>query len=301
MTYRGRFAPSPTGPLHFGSLVSAVASYLQARSQHGYWFVRIEDIDPPREQSGAADAILRTLEAFGLLWDGEISYQSRRLGAYADAIDRLREAGVLYACSCSRREIADSSVHGIDGLVYPGTCRDKAINDKARHSLRIRSDSSAVHFDDRWQGRILRSILRDYGDFVVQRTDGLYAYQLAVVIDDAAQSITEVVRGTDLLESTPRQIFLQQALGLPTPNYAHHAVVLNADGQKLSKQTGAIGIEAQTHRILTLTKALQFLNQPTDWIQECDWRDFWSVAARHWQPEKLRARRSTSTDQFEVH
>jgi len=282
--YRGRFAPSPTGPLHFGSLVSAIASFLQARSQGGEWFVRIEDLDPPREQPGATDAILRTLEALGLQWDGPIWYQHQRHAEYEAALDRLANLGAVYPCVCSRREIADSSVRGIDGPVYPGTCRDGPRADGTLRALRVRTEDRAIVFDDRWRGRIARSLARDYGDFVLRRADGLFAYQLAVVIDDAAQGITEVVRGEDLLESTPRQLHLQTLLGLPMPCYAHHPVVLNADGQKLSKQTRAEPIDTGSDVRPLLRRALQFLGQPVDWISECERRDFWRVAAQHWDP-----------------
>ena len=262
--YRGRFAPSPTGPLHFGSLVSAMASFLQARAQGGQWFVRIEDLDPPREQPDAADHILRMLEALGMTWDGEVWYQRHRHPEYEAAISRLEAAGAVYACTCSRREVADSSVRGIDGPVYPGTCRDRGIGDGAARAQRVRTDATVVVFDDRWQGRVARTLDRDYGDFVLRRADGLFAYQLAVVVDDAAQGISEVVRGADLLESTPRQIHLQRLLGLPTPTYAHHAVVLNDAGQKLSKQTQAPPIDGRDDVPAVLTRALRFLEQPVD-------------------------------------
>jgi len=284
---RGRFAPSPTGPLHFGSLVAAIASFLQARSQGGEWFVRIEDLDPPREQQGAADEILYTLEALGLTWDGPVWRQSARHVAYEAALGRLRELGAIYACRCSRREISDSSVHGIDGPIYPGTCRNRPADNNAKHSLRVRTDATTVSFDDRWQGRIDRDLAGDYGDFIVRRADGLFAYQLAVVVDDAAQGITEVVRGVDLLESTPRQIHLQRLLRLPTPSFAHHAVVVNDDGQKLSKQTQAKPIDARRDGIAVLKRALEFLGQPVGWVRDCDRQDFWRVAAQQWRSDRL--------------
>jgi glutamyl-Q tRNA(Asp) synthetase len=216
--YRGRFAPSPTGPLHFGSLVAAVGSFLQARAQRGEWLVRVEDLDPPREVKGAADDILRTLERLGLQWDGVAMYQSARTAAYDHAINELRRANALYACACSRREIADSSLPGIEGPVYPGTCRRGLPGARDGRALRVRTDGARVAFEDRWQGRLENSLEPEFGDFVVRRADGLTAYQLAVVVDDAAQGITEVVRGADLLYSTPRQLHLQTLLALPAPH-----------------------------------------------------------------------------------
>ncbi len=235
--YRGRFAPSPTGPLHFGSLVAAVGSFLHARAQGGEWRVRIEDLDPPREVSGAADDILRTLDSFGLHWDGEVMYQSRRCETYEAALAQLKDAGVLYPCACTRREIADSSVSGLEGPVYPGTCRAGLAPGRVARAWRVRTDNRAIEFEDGLQGVIRSALEDDIGDFVVQRADGFFAYQLAVVVDDAAQGISEIVRGADLLDSTPRQIHLQRLLGLPTPGYLHLPIVLNANGEKLSKQT----------------------------------------------------------------
>ncbi|HEX7044303.1 MAG TPA: tRNA glutamyl-Q(34) synthetase GluQRS [Burkholderiales bacterium] len=290
--YRGRFAPSPTGPLHFGSLVAAVGSFLQARASGGEWLVRMEDIDPPREMPGAAEEILRTLERYGLVWDGEVMYQSRRAGAYADAIEQLRAVGALYACGCSRREIADSSVRGIDGLIYPGTCRAGLPPGRDARALRVRTEGPRVAFDDRWQGRIECDLAREIGDFVVRRADGLIAYQLAVVVDDAAQGITEVVRGADLLYSTPRQLHLQRLLGLPPPRYAHLPVVVNAHGEKLSKQTGA---EAVSHApvVPLLRRVLLFLGQDApEELELADVESFWRYAIAHWRAERVPARRA---------
>ena len=259
MSYRGRFAPSPTGPLHFGSLVAAVASWLDARAAGGQWLVRIEDVDTPRTVPGAADDILRTLEAFGLRWDGEVVWQSRRTDLYEDTLARLRAAGALYRCQCSRREIADSGLVGPDGAIYPGTCRALGL---ANPELAERFDVSGttIAFRDRVQGSIEQDLARDIGDFVVKRRDGLHAYQLAVVVDDAAQGITDVVRGADLLWSTPRQIALQRRLGIPTPRYLHVPIVSTARGEKLSKQTLAPAVDAQDVS-QALGAALAFLNQ----------------------------------------
>jgi len=242
--YRGRFAPSPTGPLHLGSLVTALASWLDARAHDGDWLVRIEDIDYPRCVKGADDDILRTLAALGLHPDEPPVWQSRRETRYAEALHSLEIAGQLYPCGCSRREIADSLIHVRERhqtLGYPGTCRN-GLHGKLPRAWRVRvpdGDASTVCFDDRWQGRQCQNLETELGDFVLRRADGLWAYQLAVVVDDAAQDITHIVRGADLLDSTPRQIHLQHLLGLPTPSYLHVPVVVNAVGEKLSKQSGA--------------------------------------------------------------
>jgi len=243
----GRFAPSPTGPLHFGSLVAALASWLDARAAGGRWLLRIEDLDPPREQPGAADLIQRQLEAFGLCWDGAVLYQSQRAAPYREALERLTRDGLAYACACTRREIADSALGtAADGAsIYPGTCRAGLAENRAARSLRFRTTDEIVRFVDRVQGAIEQSVGRAVGDFVLRRADGFTAYQLAVVVDDAAQGVTDVVRGADLLDSTARQILLQRALGLPTPRYAHLPAIVDAAGEKLAKQSGAIAFDAQ--------------------------------------------------------
>jgi glutamyl-Q tRNA(Asp) synthetase len=259
--YRGRFAPSPTGPLHFGSLVAAVASWLHARARGGEWLVRIEDVDATRTVPGAADDILRTLEAFGLTWDGEVVWQSRRTAHYDAALERLRAEGYVYRCKCSRKEIADSGITGLEGAIYPGTCRRLDIAPGPGLAERMIAAESPVTFLDGAVGTVSQNVARDIGDFVVLRRDGLFAYQLAVVVDDAAQAITHVVRGADLLWSTPRQILLQRALGLSTPSYLHFPVVTDAAGEKLSKQTGAAPIDPARAPEL-LRHALAFLGQP---------------------------------------
>lgn len=290
--YRGRFAPSPTGPLHFGSLVAAVASFLQARASGGEWHVRIEDIDPPREVPGAARQILRALEGLGLRWDGGVLFQSTRRRAYEDALRRLRAAGALYGCACSRREIADSSIAGVDGPVYPGTCRRGLAPGRQERALRVRTAAGVVGFDDRWQGRIRCTLEREIGDFVVRRADGLIAYQLAVVVDDACQGITEVVRGADLLWSTPRQLWLQRLLGLPRPAYAHVPVAVDAAGAKLAKQSGAPAI-AGAAAVPLLCRALRFLGQeaPPE-LEHGGLDDFWRFAIGHWDPARVPRRRT---------
>jgi glutamyl-Q tRNA(Asp) synthetase len=257
----GRFAPSPTGPLHFGSLVAALASWLDARAAGGRWLVRMEDLDKPREQPGAADAILRQLEALGLTWDGAVLYQSTRAARYRAALDQLTRAGLTYPCGCTRREIADSAL-GIDGAhVYPGTCRDGLPPGKPARAIRVRTAAEPIRFVDRIQGECAQHVEHEVGDFVALRADGLFAYQLAVVVDDADQGITDVVRGADLLDSTARQILLQRQLGFSTPRYAHLPVAVNAVGDTLSKQTGAAPIDA-AHGAAALARALLFLGHP---------------------------------------
>ena len=251
--YRGRFAPSPTGPLHFGSLVAAVASYVDARAHGGEWLVRMEDVDVPRCVPGADADILRTLEAFGFEWDGPVMYQSTRTGAYGEALDRLRRDGMAYPCSCSRREAGAG--------IYPGTCRARMQDPLRPPAWRVRVDDAVIALEDRRAGAIRQNLAREVGDFVVLRADGLFAYQLAVVVDDAAQGITDVVRGADLLDSTPRQIWLQQLLGFATPEYLHVPVATNPAGEKLSKQTLAprlIAADAGKE----LCAALRFLGMP---------------------------------------
>ena len=285
--YRGRFAPSPTGPLHFGSLVAAVGSYLQARTQQGKWLVRIEDLDPPREIPGSADDILRTLEALGMHWDETVSYQSQRHDLYQTALETLQRTGAVYPCGCTRREIADSSLAGVDGPVYPGTCRAGLPPGRTARAWRVRTRDETIVFDDALQHTVQRNLAHDTGDFVVRRADGLYAYQLAVVVDDADQGISEVVRGLDILESTPRQILLQRLLGLPTPDYMHLPVVVNAQGEKLGKQTGATAIGRDT-ATTQLVRALAFLGQqPPAELAGAHPDTLWQWAITHWNPVSI--------------
>ncbi len=224
-SYRGRFAPSPTGLLHAGSLTTAVGSYLQARSQGGEWLLRIEDLDPPREMPGASAAILRTLEAFGFAWDGPVVRQSQRLDAYQQALDQLIAQQRAYPCACTRREIALAGHPGLDGVVYPGTCRAGLPAGRHGRAWRLRVPAGRICFEDGLHGRIEQDVSACVGDYVLKRADGLFAYQLAVVVDDAWQGVNAVVRGADLLDSTTRQIVLQQALGVPTPSYMHLPVL----------------------------------------------------------------------------
>lgn len=281
---RGRFAPSPTGPLHFGSLVAAVGSFLDARTRGGEWLLRMEDVDTPRNVPGAADGILRTLEAFGFAWDGPVLYQSTRGEAYAAALADLQARGRVFGCACSRREIVDSAVRqAIDGgPAYPGTCRAGLPPGLAARAWRLRVNETPVAFVDRLQGRVEQQLERDVGDFVLLRADGLFAYQLAVTVDDAFQGISDIVRGADLLASTPRQIYLQACLGYPMPRYAHLPVAANAAGEKLSKQTLAPALDAG-RAAAELVAALNFLGQqPPPELARAQVGEVWAWALAHW-------------------
>lgn len=294
--YIGRFAPSPTGPLHFGSLIAAVASYCEAKTQHGKWLLRMEDLDKPREIKGAANTILRQLEAYGFEWNGEVIYQSQRNDRYALALELLKDNNLVYPCSCTRKEIADSSTAvGIEGAIYPGICLKQALKANAAIAWRIKTPSMAITFQDLVQGNISQHLQRDVGDFILKRADGLFAYQLAVVVDDAAQGITHIVRGADLLNSTPRQIFLQQALNYATPLYAHIPVATNAAGEKLSKQTLAAPLLADKPNV-SLFHALRFLGQnPPQSLQFESNSSLWQWTFAHWQLQKIPALTSIST------
>lgn len=280
--YIGRFAPSPTGPLHKGSLVAAMASFLDARAHGGRWLVRIEDVDEARTVAGATESILQCLHLFGMQWDGEVVWQSRRKHLYQAAFERL--GNHAYACGCTRREIADSRV-GIasDGAaVYPGTCRLGLAAGKTARAFRLRvpnGDEGRIQFEDRWLGTVTQQLATEVGDFVLKRADGFWAYQLAVVVDDADQGITHVVRGADLLDSTPRQIYLQRLLGVPTPRYMHVPVVTNAAGEKLSKQTGAQALNL-ARPLDELVEAASFLQLPVDRVAAVD--EFWPLAVKAW-------------------
>jgi glutamyl-Q tRNA(Asp) synthetase len=287
--YRGRFAPSPTGPLHFGSLVAAVGSHADARAADGAWCVRMEDLDPPREAPGAADAILRALEAFGMAWDGPVLYQSTREDAYRQALHRLAAAMRTYPCACTRREIADSAVgsEAAGALVYPGTCRNGLPPGRAPRVVRVRVDDAAIDFEDAVQGPKHQHLGREVGDFVLRRADGYFAYQLAVVVDDADQSITDVVRGADLLDSTGRQIFLQHRLGVPTPRYCHLPVATDASGDKLSKQTLAAPVDP-AHPAPVLARALAFLGHaPPPELARAGTGTLWEWAIAHWDRTRI--------------
>ncbi len=287
LIYRGRFAPSPTGPLHFGSLVAALGSFLDARHHQGRWLVRIEDLDTPRTTREAAADILGTLEAYGLHWDEEIIYQSRRTAAYQAAFEQLQSRQHLYPCACSRKEIADSALQRGSELIYPGTCRNGLPTGKTARARRVRANDAPINFNDRLQGNITQDLAGEVGDFVVLRADGLFAYQLAVVVDDAAQEITDVVRGADLLYSTPRQIYLQRLLGFATPAYMHLPIAVNAQGEKLSKQTLARPV-GKNNAATTLFDALVFLRQqPPAELRFSDVGQILDWAVAHWQPNTL--------------
>ena len=287
MSYVGRFAPSPTGPLHLGSLATAAASFLHARQARGEWLVRIEDIDPPREVPGAADDILRTLEAFDLEWDGAVLYQSRRLAAYAAAAQRLFASGQAFRCVCSRSDIRAAN-DGESGR-YPGTCRDRHV-EAGDAAIRVRVESASVVFDDALQGTIVSDLAASVGDYVVMRRDGLPAYHLAVVLDDAAQGVTTVVRGVDLLDSTAAHVHLQGVLGLRTPKYFHLPIVVNERNQKLSKQTGAAPVDARDPRSATKVLELLGVEVPRALAGERP-RALWRWALDRWSIDSLRGKR----------
>ncbi len=279
--YRGRFAPSPSGSLHFGSLVAALGSYLDARHQGGAWLLRMENIDPPREKPGAADSILATLELFGFEWDGQVLYQSSRIPAYAEAADYLLSSGQAYRCSCSRKEIQEAGIEGSEGMIYPGTCRSSHDPASDTKTLRVLTKAVEIGFSDLIHGRFRQNLEQDVGDFVIRRADGLYAYQLAVVVDDAFQGITRVVRGSDLLFSTARQIYLQQLLQLPLPEYSHLPLVLGEDGKKLSKQSLAWPVDT-SDPLHTLLKAAEFLGQIPERDRPSNLDEFWEWAVASW-------------------
>jgi glutamyl-Q tRNA(Asp) synthetase len=286
-SYIGRFAPSPTGPLHAGSLVAALASYLDAKVHGGQWLVRIEDVDEGRSVAGAAEAALALLARLGMQWDGEVVWQSRRTARYRAACEQL--GALVYPCGCNRREIADSRLGlAADGsAIYPGTCRHGIAPGKLARSLRLRvpeRGADTIGFVDRCAGPVGAQLARDAGDFILQRGDGYWAYQLAVVVDDAAQGVTDVVRGADLLDSTPRQIYLQRLLQLPTPRYLHVPVLRNARGEKLSKQTGADAVtvhdDAAALRVLLAAAAALGL---APWLGGVDGpAAFWRAVVPAW-------------------
>jgi glutamyl-Q tRNA(Asp) synthetase len=284
--YVGRFAPSPTGPLHFGSLCAAAASFLHARQAGGEWLVRVEDVDPPREVPGAADDILRTLEAFDLDWDREVLFQSTRFDAYHAAAHALLERGAAFRCSCSRSAIREASDDGT--LRYPGTCRDRRAHSEAT-AIRLRVEPGEQRFLDGVQGPIAHRLDAEMGDFVIMRRDGLPAYHLAVVIDDAVQGVTTVVRGVDLLESTPAHLYLQQVLGLPRPRYFHVPIAVNAAGHKLSKQTSAPAAQPRDTTVVRRVLAHLGLEAPPELDGERP-RAAWQWAIERWQIEQLKGR-----------
>lgn len=277
--YTGRFAPTPSGYLHFGSLVAALASYLDARAAGGRWLLRMEDLDPPREVPGAQDAILRTLETYGFEWDGPVERQSDRHGAYAAAVADLLASGLAYPCSCSRKQLEGHSI-------YPGTCRDAA-RPLADAAIRLRVPDAEYRFVDRVQGAYAQNLAREVGDFIIRRRDGLYAYQLAVVLDDGWQGVTDIVRGADLLDSTPRQLYLQQLLGLPRPRYLHIPLLLQPDGHKLGKSYRSPPLPADQAPAL-LARALRALGQqPPAELEQGSAAEVLAWGVRHWRPDAI--------------
>ena len=288
--YRGRFAPSPTGPLHFGSLVAAIVSYCDARAAAGDWLVRIEDVDLPRSRPGAESAILATLERYGFAWDGDVLRQSARVESYLSALARLRANGDVYECACTRRKL-ESAPQGAGGdRIYTGTCRGGIPVERIgqlQRAWRVRVGDAHIEFRDRLQGRQVQHLAHEVGDFVVRRADGLFAYQLAVVVDDAFQDITHVVRGADLMASTPRQIFLQRLLGYPPLSYLHAPVAINSDGEKLSKQTHAAPLPHDA--LPALLAAWRFLEQPLPQGSgmPCSVAEFWAWAITAFSPARL--------------
>lgn len=284
--YIGRFAPSPTGPLHFGSLLAAVASYIEARRHNGRWLLRIEDIDPPREKPGASEQIVQALEVYGFEWDGPVLQQSASAALHQQALATLLDLELAYTCTCSRKDLANARRSDL-GIIYPGHCRAKQHKARDDTAIRVRTNADPISFEDVLQGKQIQNPEAESGDFVIRRRDGLIAYQLAVVVDDAAEDVTHVVRGIDLMNSTPRQIWLQQLLGYPTPVYVHIPVAIGKDGCKLSKLTGATALPLQAApQILFL--ALECLRQePPAELRSASLATLWDWACEHWDLGKL--------------
>ncbi len=274
-TYIGRFAPSPTGPVHFGTLLATVGSYLQAKANSGDWLVRMEDVDTTRRVEGADTDILKTLEAFGFEWQGDVLYQSQRTELYQQALDSLLSQKLVFPCTCSRKQLAGLAV-------YPGTCRQRSMPEQNEHALRLCTEAVTIRFNDIIMGEQQQALASECGDFIIKRRDGLFAYQLAVVVDDALQGVTEIVRGADLLDSTARQIYLQQKLGYPTPQYAHLPLAVDAHGNKISKSEGASRVDINDREKL-LVRALDFLGQqPPSELAGSSLEDIWLWSLTHW-------------------
>jgi len=275
----GRFAPSPTGPLHFGSVIAAVASYMQVKSQNGQWLVRMDDIDTPRNQAGADTAILKSLEILGLHWDNAVLFQNNRQEAYQDALNLLSAKSLLYRCTCSRKQL--------QGNAYPGTCRNKGHDPDQQHALRVITNQKVIKIDDEIQGQFQQNLETEVGDFIVHRADDLVAYHIATVIDDAYQGITEIVRGADLMDSTPRQIYLQQLFNYSIPGYAHLPVAVDKQGYKLSKQHHAPPID-DTDPVSTLILALDFLGQhPEKLLAKESVEEIIQWGVKHWSLDEI--------------
>jgi glutamyl-Q tRNA(Asp) synthetase len=293
LPYIGRFAPSPTGPLHLGSLYTALASYLDARANRGHWLLRIDDLDTPRIKKGSTASILKTLERFGLCWDGQIYYQSQHIDVYEAALQRLLSGHLLYPCTCSRKQLSD---HSQTGNIYPGTCRLLSSEPTSAFALRVKTNLQPISFYDLLQGEIVRNLAQQDGDFIIKRKDQIIAYQLAVVIDDQQQAISHVVRGLDLLYETPKQLYLQQKLGITQPIYAHIPIVTDTLGQKLSKQSHAPAVK-QDSPSAVLFKLLQWLKQsPPAVLKNSATHEILSWAILNWKPNKLQGQQSIRTD-----
>ncbi len=316
--YIGRFAPSPTGPLHLGSLFTALASYLDARAHRGKWLLRIDDLDTPRNQPGSVPSILTTLETFGLHWDDSIYYQSQHLDDYAAYLGKLTEQGLTYRCECSRKTLAellpsstqdqlnqahtanpeiaqqarllvaeDHNQNQGDINIYPGICRNKTIPDNVPYATRIKTDERTVVIEDGLQGQVSHNLAQQDGDFILKRKDGIIAYQFAVVIDDHLQSVSHVMRGCDLLAETPKQIYLQQLLGFPTPAYQHVPILVDKQGHKLSKQTLATAVDTQLPNLVLFELLLWLKQNPPDDLIGATANELLDWAINHWQAEVL--------------
>lgn len=280
--YRGRFAPSPTGPVHFGTLIAAVGSYLQAKKNQGKWLMRMEDVDITRKVDGADTDILHTLEAYGFEWDGAIIYQSKQTEYYEQALEQLVSESMVFPCTCSRKKLAETNSN-----IYPGFCRSAHLPVKSEHALRVLADNINIEFDDAVMGTQRQNIEQQCGDFIIRRRDNLFAYQLAVVVDDTLQNISEVVRGADLLDSTARQIYLQQLLQYPTPDYCHLPLAVDAAGNKISKSEGAASVGLK-NKEKSLISALNFLGQqaPVELVKS-PIDDIWEWAVTHWDIQRV--------------
>lgn len=279
--YTSRFAPSPTGHLHLGSVYTALASFLDAKANNGLWKLRFDDLDTPRNVAGATSSILKTLEILGLHWDDEVDYQSKHINEYQDVLDDLLKAKKIYRCECSRKEVAS---------IYSQRCRNKNISADTPHSLRIKTYDKQITFHDGLQGRISHNLVLQHGDFILKRRDNIIAYQFAVILDDLRQNINQVMRGLDLLNETPKQIFLQQVLNLSTPTYSHIPILVNQQGQKLSKQTLATRVDL-TRPPLVLFQLLQLLNQnPPSELQTATVEEILCWAISNWQLATLKGK-----------
>ena len=286
--YRGRFAPSPTGNPHLGTLIAAVASYLQARVNKGEWLLRIEDVDTTRRVAGADDTMLRTLDKFGFEWDAEVIWQSKRSAVYEQALEQLIAAELVFPCTCSRKLLAQTAVE--QSGIYPGTCRAQALPFPHEHAIRVRVPDISIGFKDAIFGEYQQSLASECGDFVIKRRDSLFAYQLAVVVDDAEQGVTEIVRGADLLDSTPRQIFLQQCLDYAQPDYLHLPLILDQEGHKLSKSAGAAELDS-ARPSNSIYAALKHLGQqPPAELAQAGIVDIWQWAVENWNIHQIPAR-----------